>query len=146
MKKIIALLRLIGVACIVPLLLTSCLSAIIPGAVNSHGPVTGLAISGPPVIHSDCTVDEDTNPITFKISITTNAPATVIYHLEVYNSARTILLDQTPKARLVFTSAATQEVNLGDIYRTDCGNFIIKLIITAPNSMTAQTTWSVVNP
>jgi hypothetical protein len=144
-SKKVSILRLVGVAWIVSLLLTACLSAA-PGAANSHGPVTGLAISGPPVVHSDCSVDEDTNSITFKISITTNAPATVIYHLEVYNSDKTMLLDQTPNTSLVFTSAATQAFNSGDIYRTGCGSFIIKLIVTAPNSMTAQTTWSVVKP
>lgn len=103
-------LRLIGVAGIILLLLTACMSAG-PIAFISHGPVTGLAISGPPVIHSDCSVDEDTNSITFKISITTNAPATVIYHLEVYNSDKTMLLDQTPNTSLMFASAATQAIN-----------------------------------
>jgi hypothetical protein len=144
-SKKVSSLRLIGVAGILTLLLTACLS-VGPIAFISHGPVTGLAISGPAVIHSDCTVDEDTNPITFKISITTNAPATVTYHIEVYNSGRTMLLDQTPNTNLVFTSAATQTIDSGDMYRNDCGTFIIKLIVTAPNSMTAQTTWSVVNP
>jgi len=144
-SKKVSILRMIGVAWIVLLLLTACMSAG-PFSFIPHGPVTGLAISGPPVIHTDCEVDEDTNPIIFKISITTNGPATVIYHLEVYNSDKTMLLDQTPNTSLVFASAATQAINSGNLYRTDCGNFIIKLIVTAPNSMTAQTTWSVVKP
>jgi hypothetical protein len=145
MLKLAALLRLIFAGCIVSLLLSACLSAL-PGVAILHGPVTALAISGPSIIHSDCEVDEDTNPITFKISMTTNAPATVTYHLEVYNADKSMLLDQTTNASLVFTSGATQTINSGNMYRTDCGTFIIKLIVTAPNSMTAQTTWSVVKP
>jgi len=45
------------------------------------GAVTALAISGPAVIPTICS-NEETNPVSFKISITANGPATVTYHLE----------------------------------------------------------------
>ena len=108
--------------------------------------VISLAILGPPVIHSDCATDEDTNPITFKITIATDGPATVTYHLEVYNAGRTMLLGKSPNATRNFAAASTQTFDPGYLYRTDCGNFIAEVIVSSPNSMTAQTSWSVVSP
>jgi len=136
MPKKDSLLRLIIVASFICMLLAAC----------SSGEVSGLVIKGPPVIHSDCEVDEDTPPITFTISMTTNGPATVTYHLEVYNAARTILLAKSPNATRTFATASSQTFDPGENYKFDCGNFIVELIISSPNSMTAQTSWSVVTP
>jgi uncharacterized protein YraI len=118
----------------------------VPVAPNPVGRVTSLAIHGPPVIHSDCETDEETNPITFNITITTDGPATVTYHLEVYNFARTMLLEESPNATRTFASASTQTFDPGIIYRTDCGNFVVEMKVSSPNTMTEQTTWSVVSP
>ena len=118
----------------------------VPVAPIPVGRVTSLGILGPPVIHSDCETDEDTNPVTFNITIATDGPTTVTYHLEVYNAAGTMLLEESPNATRTFASASTQTFNPGIIYRTDCGNFVVEVKVSSPNSMTAQTTWSVVSP
>jgi len=109
------------------------------------GLVTALTISAPAVIHSSCDGDT-TNPTSFKISITTNGPATVSYHLEVYNPGGTMLLTHTEDANLAFVSASTQTFDTGDVINTDCGQFNIKAVVSIPNSRTAQTSWSVVAP
>jgi hypothetical protein len=64
--------------------------------------------------------------------------------MEVYAKGETLLLIQSPNASLTFASASTQTLNPGGAFRTDCGDFIIKLIVTRPNAATAQTSWSVV--
>jgi uncharacterized protein YraI len=109
------------------------------------GLVTALTISGPAVIHSPCD-DDTTNPASFKISITTNGPAKVIYHLEVYNKDGTMLLVHSKNASLDFPSGSTHTVDSGDVIDSDCGDFFIKAIADSPNSMTAQTSWSVISP
>lgn len=115
----------------------------VPVVAIPSGAVTALAISGPAVIPTDCS-NEETNPVSFKISITTNGPATVTYHLEVNAKNKTFLLMHSDNATLAFASASTQIVNPAGTFLTDCGNFIVKLIVTKPNPMTAQTGWSVV--
>jgi uncharacterized protein YraI len=109
------------------------------------GLVTAVSISGPAVIHSTCDNDT-TNPISFKISITTNGPATVTYHLEVYNKDGTMLLMHSESATLTVPSASTEIVDTGDIIDIDCGDFFVKAIADSPNSMIAHTSWSVVSP
>jgi uncharacterized protein YraI len=118
----------------------------VPVAPIPVGRVTGLAIHGPPVIHSDCVTDEDTNAIAFNITIATDGPAQVTYHLEVYDAAGTMLFEKSSNATRDFATASTQTFNPGNIYRTDCGNFMIEVKVTSPNSVIAQTTWSVVSP
>lgn len=109
------------------------------------GLVTALTISGPAVIHSTCDNDT-TNPISFKISMTTNGPAKVTYHLEVYNKDGTMLLMHSESASLIIPSASTDTVDTGDVFDTDCGDFFVKAIADYPNSLTAHTSWSVVAP
>jgi hypothetical protein len=55
-----------------------------------------------------------------------------------------MLLMHSDNATLAFASASTQTVNPGGTFLTDCGDFIIKLIVTKPNALTAQASWSVV--
>ena len=117
----------------------------VPVAPIPSGLVTALTISAPAVIHSSCDGDT-TNPTSFKISMTTNGPATVAYHLEVYNPGGTMLLMHTDDVSLAFVSASTQTFDTGDVINTDCGQFNIKAIVSLPNSRTAQTSWSVVTP
>jgi uncharacterized protein YraI len=109
------------------------------------GLVTGLTIAGQAVIHSTCESDT-TNPVSFKVTMTTNGPATVTYHLEVYNSAGTMLLIHTDDATRTFASASTVTFDTGEAFRTDCGDFSVKAIVTNPNAITARTSWSVVTP
>jgi uncharacterized protein YraI len=109
------------------------------------GQVTALKISLPVVIHSTCDNDT-TNPISFDISMTTNGPAKVTYHLEVYTPGGTMLLMHSDDFSMTFASAATQTFNTGDAINIDCGKFDVKAIVSAPNFMTAQTSWSIVAP
>jgi hypothetical protein len=115
----------------------------VPVVAIPSGAVTALAISGPAVIPTICS-NEETNPVSFKISITANGPVTVTYHLEVYAKNKTFLLMHSDNATLAFASASTQIVNPAGTFLTDCGDFIIKLIVTKPNALTAQASWSVV--
>jgi uncharacterized protein YraI len=117
----------------------------VPVAPIPSGLVTALTISAPAVIQSSCDGDT-TNPTSFKISMTTNGPATVTYHLEVYNPGGTILLMHTDDFSLNILSASTKTFDTGDVINTDCGKFNIKAIVSLPNSRTAQTSWSVVTP
>ena len=115
----------------------------VPVVAIPSGTVTALAISGPAVLPTVCS-NEETNQVSFKISITTNGPATVTYYMEVYDKSETMLLMHSDNATLAFASASTQIVNPGGTFLTDCGDFNIKLIVTKPNAMTARASWSVV--
>ncbi len=78
--------------------------------------------------------------------MTTNGPAKVTYHLEVYNKDGTMLLMHSESATLTVPSASTQIVDTGDVIDIDCGDFFVKAIADSPNSMIAHTSWSVVSP
>ena len=94
------------------------------------------------MVHGTC---GGPNPTSFSVSITTNGPATVIYHLEIYNGDGT-LRNKTTDTTLTFTSADTQTFDPGGAYKTDCGKYNIKVVVTSPNSKTGQASWSVVSP
>jgi uncharacterized protein YraI len=117
----------------------------VPVVAIPSGLATALTISGPLVIHSACDNDT-TNPVSFMLSMTTNGPAKVIYHLEVYDKGGTMLLRRTENAGLTFPSASTQTFDTGDVIDTDCGDFYVKAIVDSPNARIAQTSWSVVTP
>ena len=107
------------------------------------GLVTDVKVSTPAVVHGTC---GGPNPTNFKVSITTNGPATVTYHLEIYNGDGT-LRNKTDDTTLTFAGADTQTFDPGGAYKTDCGNnFKIEVLVTSPNKKTAQATWSVVSP
>jgi hypothetical protein len=109
------------------------------------GQVTAVSIAGPSIVHSTCD-SEDTDPISFKVSITTNGPATVTYHLEVYNKSGSMLLNHSQDASQAFATASTLKFDTADLIRTDCGDFSVKAIVSSPNAAAAQTSWSVVTP
>jgi len=105
--------------------------------------VTALKVTTPAVVHGTC---GGPNPTNFKVFITTNGPVTVIYHLEIYNGDGT-LRNKTDDTTRMIASAGTDSFDPGGAYKTDCGtNFKIKVLVTSPNSKTAQATWSVVSP
>jgi uncharacterized protein YraI len=107
------------------------------------GLVVSVSVSTPAIVHGIC---KGPNPTWFKVSITTNGPATVIYHLEIFNGDGT-LRNKTSDTTLMFASASTQTFDPGGAYNTDCGNnFKIKVLVTSPNSKSGQATWSVVYP
>ena len=107
------------------------------------GLVVSVSVSTPAVVHGFC---GGPNPTTFQVSIATNGPATVIYHLEIYNGDGT-LRNKTSDTTLAFASATTQTFDPGGAYKTDCGtNFKVMVVVTSPNSKSGQATWSVVSP
>ncbi len=106
------------------------------------GLVTDVTITTPSVVHGFC---GGPNPTNFSLSITTNGPATVVYHLEIYNGDGS-LRNQTDDATLDFSSASTQTFDPGGAYKTDCGNYKIKAIVTSPNMLSGEASWSVVSP
>ena len=85
------------------------------------------------------------NATSFSVSITTNGPATVIYHLEIYNGDGS-LRNKTDDTTRTFSAADTQTFDPDGAYKTDCGKFTIKVLVTSPNTKTAQASWSVVSP
>jgi hypothetical protein len=104
--------------------------------------VTDVSVTLTPVIHGFC---GGPNPQWFTAHVTTNGPTNVTYHLEIYNADNS-LRNKTSDASLVFASASTQDFDPGGAYKTDCGSFYIKLIVTSPNSMTGAAKWKVVEP
>ena len=94
------------------------------------------------VIHSPC---GEPNATSFQVAITTNGPAQVIYHLEIYWNGTLKITDAN--FALFFPTASTQTFNPGgSYYSDDCGNYKIMAIVTAPNNMSAEADWSVVSP
>ncbi len=108
------------------------------------GLVTAVAVtvSSGAVLHGFC---GGPNVVSFQVSITTNGPATVVYHISIYNSDGSFR-NSPGDATLTFASASTQTFDPGGAYKTDCGDFYIKAIATSPNSASAQANWSVVQP
>jgi uncharacterized protein YraI len=117
--------------------------SIVPSVAAPSGLVTDVSVSTSSVVHGTC---GGPNAINFKVSITTNGPATVIYHLEIYNGDGT-LRNKTDDTTLTFAGTDTQTFDPGGAYKTDCGNnFKIMVLVTSPNTKTVQATWSVVSP
>lgn len=106
------------------------------------GLVTNLTITTSAVVHGYC---GGPNATSFSVSITTNGPAVVTYHLEIYNGDGT-LRNTTADATRTFLAFGTQTFDPGGAYSTDCGNYYIKVIVTVPNNLSAQANWSVVSP
>jgi uncharacterized protein YraI len=104
--------------------------------------VTKVTVSTPAVIHGFC---QGPNATSFSVSITTNGPANVTYHLEIYNGDGS-LRNSTGDTILAFASASTQTFDPGGAYKTDCGDYYVKAIVTAPNNRSGQANWSVVSP
>ncbi len=118
--------------------------SLVPVLAAPSGLVTDVAVSvsGGPTIHGYCDMP---NPVTFSVSITTNGPATVKYHIEIFNSDGS-LRNATADETLIFSAYGTQTFDPGGAYKTNCGSFYIKVIVTSPNNKTAQYNWTVVSP
>ena len=108
------------------------------------GVVTGVSVSVSPgsVVHGFC---GGPNVVGFQVTITTNGPTTVVYHVSIYNGDDSFR-NSPGDATLTFASASTQTVDPGGAYHTDCGNFYIKAFVTSPNSASAQADWTVLEP
>lgn len=101
-----------------------------------------VTVSSGAVLHGFC---GGPNAVNFQVTITTNGPSTVVYHVSIYNSDGTFR-NSPGDVTLIFSSASTQTFDLGGAYKTDCGSFYIQAIVTSPNSLSAQANWSVVQP
>ncbi len=118
--------------------------ALVPVLAIPTGLVTNVTVTvlGGPTIHGMC---GGPNAVNFSVSITTNGPATVVYHMEIFYGDGT-LRSATDNATLSFPAFGTQTFDPGGAYKTDCGDFYVKAIVTSPNNMSAQYNWSVVYP
>lgn len=101
-----------------------------------------VTVNPGPVVHGFC---QGPNAVSFRVTITTNGPATITYHVEIYNNDGS-LRNSPGDMTLVFPNASSQTIDPGGAYKTDCGSYYIKAIVTSPNSISAQANWSVVNP
>ena len=101
-----------------------------------------VSVSPGPIVHGFC---GGPNAVSFQVTITTNGPATVVYHVSIYNgdgSFRNSPWDAT----LTFANASIQTFDPGGAYSTDCVDYTIKALVTSPNAMTGQASWTVVQP
>lgn len=74
-------------------------------------------------------------------TITTDGPATVIYHWETGSTTPQIGPDTT----LVFSSASTQSTQ-NYPFSTGCGDHFARLVVTSPNAISAQANFSPIKP
>jgi len=99
--------------------------------------VTGVSVDPISNIYGACGGPNAYDP---QGSITTNGPTTVTYHWEIWRGGS--LYHKTADETLVFSSASTQTVNPGSDHG-DCDNYVAKLIVTSPNSLSAQQSFSI---
>jgi uncharacterized protein YraI len=118
--------------------------SLVPVVPIPTGIVISVSVSVAPgaVVHGFC---GGPNAVSFLVTITTNGPATVVYHVSIYNGDGSFR-NSPGDATQTFASASTQAFDPGGAYHTDCGNFYIQAIVTSPNSASAQANWSVVEP
>jgi uncharacterized protein YraI len=76
-------------------------------------------------------------------AITTNGPATVVYHWEIWRDGS--YFHGTGDTTLTFSGAATQSIDPG-ADRGGCGNYVIRLIVTSPNSLSAEEAFTIRAP
>jgi uncharacterized protein YraI len=118
--------------------------SLVPFVPIPTGLVTSIAVtvSSGAVLHGFCGAP---NAVNFQVTITTNGPAMVVYHVSIYNGDGTFR-NSPGDDTLTFASAATQTFDPGGAYKTDCGSYYIQAIVTSPNSLSAKANWSVVQP
>jgi uncharacterized protein YraI len=102
--------------------------------------VTSVTVQPIATLHGYCHEPNAFNPLG---SITTNGPASVVYHWEIWKDGS--LYHATSDASLAFASASTKSLNPGADHG-DCGNYVVKLIVTSPNSKSAQQSFTIVEP
>lgn len=81
------------------------------------------------------------NPMDLYGKITTNGPATVSYHWEISGDSNSSWAEQP----VVFTAAGSQTFGPYP-YKVDCGNYSVHLVVTSPNTLSAQIDVSVQPP
>ena len=104
--------------------------------------VISVSITAPEVIEGHC---GGPNATSFEVSITTNGPASVDYHMAIYNDDDS-LRNETSTGTLNFAAADTKTINPGGTYKTDCGYYYAIIYVTSPNNLSDKVAWSVVEP
>ena len=74
-------------------------------------------------------------------ALTSSGPATVTYHWE----AGTTTLSSSPEKTLIFTTASIMNADLL-AYGVGCGSYTARLVVTSPNSSSAQTNFTLIQP
>ena len=83
----------------------------------------------------------ENNPVTFNGAITTNGPTTVTYHWEVIGDAQV----STPDETIQFAKSTTRTVT-ADFFSADCGTYTVKLLVTSPNTESAEKIFAIQEP
>jgi hypothetical protein len=111
--------------------------------VNVVGPPGGLAIgatvTGEGEVMGSCSGSNTNN---FHGTITTNGPGEIQYHWSISNQAGQFLTSSSTES-LVFHSDTTLAV-AGWSFSGGCGNYVVSLIVTDPNSIVATFTYKAV--
>jgi hypothetical protein len=105
--------------------------------VPAAGVVTNVEVSVNPIF----TACQGPNVVDFLGKITTDGPVMVSYHWEIGGDSNTTTSTET----VTFASAGLQTINPGP-YKVDCGNYTVRLVVTAPNPLSAQADFSVQPP
>ena len=109
-----------------------------PTPTPAPGMVTNVTLTvSKSIIHGDCTF---TNYVT--VTITTNGPTMVHYILKKYLNGVELT---TSENDMNFSAAGAQSFQIVISLHT-CGTYGFKVIVTSPNSMTAQGGFQVVSP
>ena len=81
------------------------------------------------------------NQATFKGTITAVGPITATYHWAVNKDASLT----TPDKSIQFTESGTKEVTY-DSFSADCGSYAVQLLVTAPNTISAEKLFAIKAP
>jgi hypothetical protein len=81
------------------------------------------------------------NPVTFKGEITTNGPTMVMYHWEVSGDVQV----STPQETIQFAKSRTRNVT-ADFFAGDCGSYTARLLVTGPNTESAEKIFTIQAP
>jgi hypothetical protein len=116
-----------------------------PVPTNTHPPtpspqpaVSGVSVDPfPATIYGFC---QEPNVFSLHGSITTDGPASVVYHWEIWKDGS--LYHATADTTLVFDSVSTQSIDPGADHG-DCGSYVVKLIVTSPNNLTAEQNFTI---
>ncbi|KAF0108736.1 MAG: hypothetical protein FD146_622 [Anaerolineaceae bacterium] len=112
----------------------------LPVIPNPLGLVVDVAVEAMSNIAGFCGMPNAFSP---RGTISTNGPATVVFHWEIWRDGS--LFHSTANETIVFTKAASKTIDPG-ADKGDCGNYTVKLIVTSPNSLSAQQTFKIYSP
>lgn len=99
--------------------------------------VTGVTVDAL-VAFSAC---GDSNQVMLNSLITANGPITVVYHWEVSGDAQ----DTTPDETIQLAEAGTQKLT-SEFFSADCGDYAVRLLITAPDKTSAEKAFKIQSP